>query len=252
MTAPTNDLPYVASIQLDRASSTPLYEQIAAPLAALIADGTIAPGRLLEDELSLAGRLSVSRPTARRAMSELVSQGLVTRRRGAGTHVTPPSVRRTIALTSLYDDLRQGGMRPRTRVLSYEVRLAEEADATTLGIDVGDEVVAVTRLRLVGDQPLAVMRNLLPAAGAPSLERLREDGLYAGLRAAGIIPAHAHQSMGARLATLREAELLELAHPAAILTMQRDAYDAAGRVVEHGDHVYSAELYSFELNLDVG
>ena len=59
--------PYIAQIAIDRTSSTPLHAQIAEPLAKLIEDGAIEPGTRLEDEVSMAERLKVSRPTARRA-----------------------------------------------------------------------------------------------------------------------------------------------------------------------------------------
>ncbi|WP_231979473.1 GntR family transcriptional regulator [Tessaracoccus coleopterorum] len=49
---------------------------------------------MIEDEVSMAHRLDVARPTARRALQELATKGLLTRRRGVGTRVTPPHVHR--------------------------------------------------------------------------------------------------------------------------------------------------------------
>jgi GntR family transcriptional regulator len=42
------------------------------------------------------------------------------RRRGIGTVVAPKPVRRAVALTSLFDDLREAGREPRTRVLTLD------------------------------------------------------------------------------------------------------------------------------------
>jgi DNA-binding GntR family transcriptional regulator len=59
----------------------------------------------------------------------------------------------------------------------------------------------------------------------------------------------AHQRIGARLARAEEARLLEEAPRAALLTMQRTAFDDVGVPVEFGRHVYRASRYDFETTL---
>ncbi|WP_043534738.1 GntR family transcriptional regulator [Actinomyces polynesiensis] len=248
-TSPALDEPYTPLIHLDRSSPVPLYHQIAKPLEELITSGELPPGRLIEDEVSMAQRLSVSRPTARRALQDLVGRGLLTRRRGVGTRVTPSHVRRPLSLTSLNDDLEKAGFEPRTEVLSYEVRLAQEEDAVHLGCEVGAEVVRIERRRWIDDRKLAILTNLLPVATAPSLTQLTAKGLYACLREAGIQMASASQSVGARSADASDAENLDIAPGDALLTMERTAYDHSGAVVEYGRHVYNADLYSFHFTL---
>lgn len=240
---------FALPIALDRESSIPLYDQIARPLEELILSGALPPGQLIEDEVSMAQRLQVSRPTARRALQDLVNRGLLTRRRGIGTRVTPTHVRRPLSLTSLQDDLTKAGFNPSTDVLHYEVRLATLEDAEHLHISPGEEVVHIARLRRIDGHPLAILHNIIPAAFAPSITQLSHDGLYAALNSAGIQPTSAQQSIGARLSEESEAEYLNIEHPAPVLTMQRTAYDASGRVVEFGDHVYNPERYSFHLTL---
>ena len=61
--------------------------------------------------------------------------------------------------------------------------------------------------------------------------------------------ARGHQRIGAREATARESELLELRKAAAVLTMERTAFDTSGRAVEYGQHCYRPDLYSFEITL---
>mgnify|MGYP002742140195 CR=1 FL=1 len=75
--------PYVPQIKLDRSSPVPLYFQISEPIATLINDGTLPAGTRLEDELSMAARLQVSRPTARQALQRLVDRLAVGRARAA-------------------------------------------------------------------------------------------------------------------------------------------------------------------------
>jgi GntR family transcriptional regulator len=69
------------------------------------------------------------------------------------------------------------------------------------------------------------------------------------LRSTGITLHSARQSVGARSATAEEAELLDETEGAALLTMQRTAYDDTGRAVEFGTHIYRASRYAFEFRL---
>ncbi|MGY0067192.1 GntR family transcriptional regulator [Streptomyces sp. QTS137] len=65
----------------------PLYEQIAAVLAARIADGTYSPRRRIPSEAGIVDEFGVSRPTARAAVQLLIKRGLVVTVRGKGVYV---------------------------------------------------------------------------------------------------------------------------------------------------------------------
>lgn len=243
------DEPYAPRLTLDRGSATPLYSQISEPLEQLIASGELAPGQLIEDEVSMANRLEVSRPTARRALQDLVSRGFLTRRRGAGTRVTPKHARRTLGLTSLNEDLLRAGFTPTTQMISYSVALAGDEQAARLQCAEGTEIIQIVRLRLVDGRPLALMTNLVMADRAPTLTQLSERGLYACLADRGTRPVSAQQAIGARVVEAAEAEMMNMQPGDPVLTMQRTAYDTAGRVIEYGTHIYNAELYSFNFTL---
>ena len=236
-------------IVMDRESSTPLYEQIARPIEAAILSGDLPAGALIEDEVSMAHRLDVARPTARRALQELANKGLLTRRRGVGTRVTPPHVHRPMKLSSLNEDLSEAGFVPTTKVLSYQVREATAEEAGQLGVREGEGVLSVSRLRYADDHPLAILNNLIPLDIAPSWQELGDNGLYQCLHQRGIDIAAASQEIGARGATEEEAETLG-EHPGApLLTMHRIGRIAEGRAVEVGRHVYRPSLYSFRFSL---
>ena len=236
-------------IAIDRTSPVPLYHQIAKSIEASITDGSLAAGARLENEVSLAARLGVSRPTARQALQALVDRGLLIRRRGVGTQVAHTRIRRPVELTSLHDDLAESGRTPRTELLDYTVEPAEPAVAEALDLPPGTEVVTVRRLRFADDAPLAIMINHLPLALAPSEETLHTQGLYEALRARGVRMHVARQRIGARLASAAEARMLDEPARAALLTMERTAYDESGAVIEYGHHVYRASRYIFDTTL---
>jgi DNA-binding GntR family transcriptional regulator len=238
-------------IHVDRASPVPLYFQVAQHLEQAIESGELPPGARLDNEIQLAEQLGLSRPTMRRAMQYLVDRGLLVRRRGIGTQVVQAKVKRPVELSSLFDDLAGSGQQPATTVLSNESAAASADIARRLDVAEGDPVIVLERLRFARGEPLARLRNYLPAALVPALSTaaLEQRGLYQLLRAGGLTLHAAAQTIGARTATAAEARLLGEARGAPLLTMERSTYDERGRVVEYGTHIYRASRYSFEISL---
>jgi GntR family transcriptional regulator len=237
-------------IVLDRLSPVPLYYQVARHLEQAIESGTLSPGTRLENELQLSDQLGLSRPTMRRAMQHLVDQGLLVRRRGIGTRVVSPTVRRSLELSSLHDDLTRDGQRPETRLLSMTQSPAPVEVASAMGVPAGNPVLKIVRLRSAMEQPIAKMTNYLPVGLLDiSAATLESAGLYELIRASGIRLHSATQVIGARSASAAESRLLQESRSAALLTMQRTTYDDRGTVVEYGSHLYAATRYSFSMSL---
>lgn len=238
------------TITLERNSPVPLYYQVAQQLERSIEAGELTPGMRLANEINLADLLGLSRPTVRKAMEYLVDKGLVVRQRGVGTRVVSPKVRRSLELTSLFDDLEASGQRPTTTVLSNTIEHVPAEAAEALAIPEGSPVVMIVRLRNALDQPIAHMTNYLPAERLSiTTDTLEKQGLYQTLRRAGIQLHSATQVIGARNASAAEARALGERKGAALLTMQRTAYDDHGVGVEYGSHIYAAARYSFQMSL---
>jgi DNA-binding GntR family transcriptional regulator len=246
---PTQALPPSLFMDIQRSGPIPLYYQVASRIEAAIADGTVAPGTRIDNELDLAERLGLSRPTIRRAIQELVDKGLLVRRRGIGTQVVHGAVSRKMELTSLWEDLSSSAQKPETLLLSHAVQPAGEV-AAALGVGAHDPVLHLRRVRSANGAPLAIMENFLPEPFTDlTVDALQEFGLYQLLRSRGITFRVAQQRIGARTATTEEAKLLDIARHDAVLTMDRVAYDSAGGAVEVGHHAYRPDRYSFEVTV---
>lgn len=239
------------TFDLDRSSPVPLWFQVASQLEEAIEHGRLGPGDRLENEVDLADRWGMSRPTMRRAIQELVGKGLLVRKRGIGTQVVNGPVKRQVGLTSLFDDLAKTDRRPSTRVVLHERAAADDHVAGQLSVPVGTEVVHLERLRLADQEPLAFMRNWLPVdvAGGFTTGALEARGLYELIRATGSHMRIASQRVSAREATLVEARLLGQRKGSPLLSMKRTTYDDSGRAIELGEHVYRSSIYSFEMTL---
>ncbi|MBT2516324.1 GntR family transcriptional regulator [Streptomyces sp. ISL-90] len=235
---------------LDRTGPVPLYFQVSTRLEAAISSGAVPAGARLENEISIAQRLGLSRPTVRRAIQELVDKGLLVRRRGIGTQVVQGQVTRQVELTSLYEDLKNANHEPGTQVLAHEIVPATEIVAESLGVAPGDEVVYLRRRRSTDGVPVAVLENYLPAEFADiTTEQLEQRGLYQILRARGVTIRIARQKIGARRAQGDESDVLDIDRGGPVLTMERVAFDSSGRAIEYGHHCYRPDLYSFETTL---
>ena len=235
---------------MDHTSPVPLYHQAAQALERAIEDGRLPRGGKLDGEMDLAEQLGISRPTMRAALKQLVDKGLLIRRRGIGTVIATKPVTRAVALTSLYDDLKESGREPTTRVLDIGETISPPEVCKQLGIGPAASVLRFERLRVAGNDPIALMHNYVPV---DLLEIGKEDleltGLYDLFRRSGIAPHVATQRVGARKAGDEEAELLEIEPGDPVLTMTRTAYDTGGRAIEYGSHSYPAGSYWLEMML---
>jgi DNA-binding GntR family transcriptional regulator len=235
---------------LERSGPVPLYFQIARKIEGAIESGMLPPGTKLDNEVKLAEDLKLSRPTVRRAIQELVTSGLLVRRRGIGTQVVHGKISRKVELSSLLDDLTRDKMNPRTIVLLHEVIAPPVDVAEALDLHDSTPVLHIKRLRLTGDDPIALLENYLPPELSEiSAEQLGNQGLYQLLRAKGATMRVAKQRIGARAATKEEGEHFGRPVGSPVLTMTRTVYDNGGRAVEFGNHSYLPEMYSFEMTL---
>src|SRR5258708_5648 len=197
------------TVELARSSPVPPYYQLAQAIEAAIRAGELTRGDRFENELALAKRLTLSRPTTRRAIQELVDKGLLVRKRGVGTQVVQNPVHRRVELTSLFDDLARAGQEPTTQLLDYRVGPPDEEVARELTLAEDREVVSIHRLRCANGEPLAVMTNHLPAELAPDPEEMETNGLYHSLRAPGVPIRPARPRIRAPAATPPRARLLQ-------------------------------------------
>lgn len=235
---------------LDRRSPVPLYYQLSQQLEDAIRTGAIKAGERIDTEVDISERYGLSRPTVRQAIQDLVNKGLLVRRRGVGTQVVHNQTRRQVELTSLYDDLAASDQQPTTHVMQLRTEPATAEVAAGLNITEGEPVLHFERVRFVAGEPLAIIRNWLPADLINlTVESLENTGFYELLRRESIQIRIANQRIGARAATPSESKLLGIRSGAPVLTMDRQSFDDTGRAIELANSVYRSDIYAFETTL---
>jgi GntR family transcriptional regulator len=207
---------------------------------------TMPPGSALPPERTLAAQFDTSRTTVRQALQELLVEGRLERIQGKGTFVASDKLEQRLTLSSYTEHLAAQGITPSSRLLDVRTVRADPATAARLELDRGARVLAVRRLRLANDLPMAIEQSFLDRARFPDLARqLRsEPSLYALLRTEyGVVPAHAEQTIETAMASPDEAALLGTETGLSVLLLTRHAYDQAERPFEWVRAVYRGDRY---------
>lgn len=221
------------------------YEEIAEFLRGLIA--IASPGDRLPSDAELCQRFDVSRMTARQAVQLVAGDGLIDRRRGAGTFVRSQPVLRDLGSPlSFSESMRKRGMTASSRILKWgEVRPSDE-EVAALGLADGENAQVLERLRMADGTPMAIERVVMPIDLARSIEGDLESGsLHAAFERAGRYPTEALAEVSARHPTKRQRELLQLSVSGVVLCEQRTISDQDGEPLERTETFYASSRYSF-------
>jgi len=238
--------PYYPAVAERRGSTRHVLR---ARLRELIAASRVGERLPSERELSL--RWGVARMTIRHATDTLVSEGLVERRHGSGTYIAPQPLVRFLGLTSFTQDMRERGLVPSSRLLAFREFAAGEAAARQLDLDVGDPVIAFTRLRLGNGEAMALETVWIPARSVPGLGPTDLGGsLYELLaRRYRIITRSASVSIEPVLPDGATRGWLAIPADQPCLRLRMVDSDASGRVVMLADCVYRGDRY--QLSADI-
>ncbi len=177
---------------LEKKSQSPLYQQLMHRLKNDISAGVYPAGGRIPSEQVLCDTYGVSRVTVRKAILDLVQEGLLVRKQGKGTFVAGERLRRDLRhVTSFTEACAQRGQQADTRLISAQLIPASEEDARLLDLPEGAQVLELCRLRLSNGEPVMLEVNRFPGRYAFLKEEAAEGSLYACLQQHGTIPASA-------------------------------------------------------------
>lgn len=209
-------------------------------------------GDALPPERALAPQFGVARMTLRRAIEEVVREGRLKRKHGAGTFVAGPKIAQGLAVTSFSEDMHQRGAIPSSRTLDAGEMSAGAKLAKRLEISSGEPVLRVVRLRLADDAPMALETLHVPGRVAPGLDghALDDASFYELLQERyGIVLAGGVQTIESTVTDERESELLEVPVRSPAFLFERVSRARAGQVVEFVRSVYRGDRYQFRVEL---
>ena len=216
---------------LDEKSAQPLYQQLQRALRGAIENRVIGPDDALPPERDLAEMLNVSRITVRKAIDELVEDGLLIRKQGSGTFVSNRVEKNFAKLTSFSEDMRARGRVPRSVWMNRAAGTVTPEESLALRSSPGTPVLRFHRIRYADDAPMAIEYATVIASCLPSLESV-ESSLYEALEQTGNRPVRALQRLRALLLNEEQAGLLHARPGDAGLLVERLGYLRDGRAVD--------------------
>ncbi len=149
----------------------PLYARIQEYIAELILSGKLAPDTKIQSERDFSDDLGVSRMTVRRAITELVNEGLLERKHGSGTYVAKPKITYESAeLANYLLAMQRRNINVASQLLEFGQVIASRRLAESLQIEIGGPIYRVAMLRLANRVPVILERVFVPCTRCPGLE----------------------------------------------------------------------------------
>lgn len=232
----------------------PRYQQLYRYIAAAIRTGALVSGDQLPPERDLALLARISRVTVRKAVAQLVAEGLIEQRQGAGSFVRAkaPRLRQSLStLETFTETMKARGIDATAEVLSCGVFAPTPEEVDTLGLSDIDKVARINRLRSAGGTPIALEYSSLPRDILPN-PSLIKTSLYGFLRTTGDVPIRAAQRITALNLAPADAEMMQLPEGAAVLQIVRTGYLESGRAIELTRGLYRSDIYDFVSELKLG
>ena len=215
----------------------PLYQRLRDHRAAQLGAQIWRPGDLIPSESDLTISHGLSIGTVRKAIDQLVAEGLLERQQGRGTYV-----RRARFNSSLFRFFRfqsETGERkvPQARILHRKLLPAPSAAASMLRLREGEAVINISRLRLVDGEPLLAEEIWLEASRFAAILDIDTDAfgdllypLYE--ERCGQIVASADEVLTVAAASRMQARLLDRPPGAPLIVIDRTAFDPERRPIE--------------------
>jgi GntR family transcriptional regulator len=212
-------------------------------------------GAAIPSERQLSVDLQVSRLTVRAALDELVREGYLVRRQGAGTFVAAPKVAKGMDVSSFSEDMRARGLTPASRTLELNVVPAGARLGRLLHVSPSEPIVAARRLRFADGEPMAIellhaRASLVPGLTATDLEQNSFYDLLVDRYRIEI--AGGTQTVEPTVTNDDESAALGVPLHSPALLFERITRTAAGDVIEFTSSTYRGDRYRLVTELGVG
>ncbi len=227
-------------------NSLPAYRKIQNAVLRQIESGRLRPGDAVDSERALAKLHRVSLMTARHALAALEREGVVHRRRGAGTFVAPPKIHFN-KLMSFTEQMAARNLPARSKILHFDLVDGEQEVAARLSLPSEARLLKIERLRLGADDPFALEICFLPAADFSGLTRAHTErgSLFSVLQQKYEVSlSYADEEVDATAADRRTAQLLQIAPGSPLLRIRQVLYSTRAKPVIYVTGLYPSDRHT--------
>lgn len=216
------------------------YIDIADDLRSKIFEKKYTYGQKLPYEYVLCVAYHCNKETMKKALDILVKEGLIVRRRGAGTFVkdydaSADHVAKSMQAGQGLTKQLEGKAKVTSEVIEFEVVPSDEHISKKLQIEEGSFVYHVIRRRMVNDEPYCLEIIYMPISIIPNLklEHLR-GSIYSYIeKELKLKIQSAHKTIRGHLSTQLEQEYLGLKEYEPYFEVEQIAYLSSGVIFEY-------------------
>jgi GntR family transcriptional regulator len=233
-------------LKIDFKSKIPLYFQLKEQIKRNILSGEYKEGDLIPSEREFSENYELSSTTIRRALNDLVQENFLERKAGKGTFVRRKKVTRDLRkVLGFTKNMTEMGLKPTTKVLSKKIVSANAYARQRLGIEKGDKVVRLERLRLANDIPMMLEIRYIRTDLCPDIE---QEDLASSLwrvfeEKYGLKPNRHSQGMTIATVSGHAASLLTLNDNSLVFLIKGVTYVQEGEPIECEESLYRSDKY---------
>ena len=241
---------------IDKQSRMPLYFQLEELIKKSISSGILKPGDMIPTEWELVDYFELSRTTVRQAMTDLVNENLLYRRKGIGTFVSKPKIDLQYmgTMVSYNDQILSMGLTPSTKVLDFEVITAGSFLAGEMELKDEKKVIKLVRLRFADGEPIAVVESYLAYDLCKFIldVDMEENSLYQTLaRQKNTTVVMVKRVVEAKLISREDSRVLNVEKGFPVQSFLNKAYNEDGRILEYCSSRYRGDRNKFYIEVKV-
>ncbi|MFJ7724703.1 GntR family transcriptional regulator [Neobacillus sp. NPDC097160] len=239
---------------LDSSSFVPLYHQLKEIIVENIENNVWNPDDKIPSEHQLSEHYCVSRNTTKRAIDDLVQEGVLYRVQGTGTFVTRPKIEQSLSgFYSFSKVLKEKGLKPTDTILEIKVDKVPPQVAQELGMNRDEDVVVLRRLRCANGEPIILETSYIPNRLVGNIDQMKlvgEKPLYDILADEyDILVTSAKETFEPVLIKPADASFLQVKQGSPVLLLERVAFDQRKMPVEYCKSIVRGDRCRFYTEL---
>ena len=238
-------------MKLDDNSPIPLYYQLENIIKKRIEESIYKVDEKIPSERTLSEELKISRMTISKAISNLVEEGILYRKRGQGTFVSKNKIDFFPGLIGFTEIMENKGMKPSSKVISQSIIMPDKHLCEKLQITENAEVIFTQRLRLADNEIINLEESYVPYSLCPKLLEadLSVESIYKLLTDEGYKLSKAEQEVQAILSNNELSELLQINVDEPILKRKRITY-SKDKPIEYSLNYYRGDVYTMVMTIN--
>jgi len=215
----------IKQFAIDKDSRVPYYYQLKQYIVGEIESGRWKPGQQIIPEVKICDLFDISRTVVRQTYQELVNEGFLIKKKAKGTYIAETKISENLvqSLMGFYEDMTARGFKVINDILWQKKIPASHKVAQKLGLEAGEDVIVIRRLRRLNGEPTVLDRTYIPYKLCPDLlnENLVSKSLYSCIEGKyNLKIIRGTRYIEATVATKEEAELLNVKKGAPLLYIE--------------------------------